>query len=148
MVVNTIVKAVPMRQIRRAMYTAGERMFRTPARLILSVLLVTALLWGGCVACPQYFQAPFAKQSCCTPTGQCKNTKTGTPQQKTCQFQQVELQPTLRVVVPAIAIALPVSHIAITFSALPPWSHAAEIRLGDLPESPQGKQALLSTFLI
>jgi len=123
-------------------------MFPTAARLILSVLLVSALLWGGCVACPQYFQAPLTKKSCCTPTGQCKNTKPGSSQQKTCQFQQVELQQKLQMAEPAIAATLPLFHNAITFRALSTWGHTSEIRLGDLAESPQAKQALLSTFLI
>jgi hypothetical protein len=123
-------------------------MFRRTANLLLSVLLVATLLWGGCVACPQFFQAPLAKKSCCTPTGQCKNTNPGKSQQKPCQFQQLELQQKLQAIVPAVAVAVPAWDKTIQLSALPQWSRTAEARLGDLPESPHGKQALLSTFLI
>src|SRR5450755_3492655 len=130
------------------MYNLDEPMFRCAANLLSSVLLVATLLWGGCVACPQFFQAPLAKTSCCTPTGQCKNTKTGTSHQKPCEFQQLELQQELQPAVPAIAVALPAWYEAIDLSTLPQWSRTAEVRFGDLPESPHSKQALLSTFLI
>jgi hypothetical protein len=135
-------------QTRKCMYTLDERMFRRTANLLLSVLLTATLLWGGCVACPQYFQAPLTKKSCCTPTGQCKNTKQGTSQQKPCQFQQLELQKKLPAAVPVMAVALPAWHQAIALSALPQWSRTAEVRRGVWPESPHSKQALLSTFLI
>jgi len=38
---------------------------------LLSLLLVTVLVWGGCISCEQYFMWPGAK-TCCAPDGHCK----------------------------------------------------------------------------
>lgn len=134
-------------RIRSKRCILNSSMFRRAANLLLSVLLVATLLWGGCVACPQFFQSPITKKSCCTPTGQCKNTKSNSSQQKSCQFQQVELQQKLQTAVPTVSVSLPAWDL-FDVSASPRWSRATEVRLGDLPESPHAKQAILSTFLI
>ena len=44
------------------------------ASSLLSLLLLTTLVWGGCISCEQYFMFGGAK-SCCSPDGHCK-TKT------------------------------------------------------------------------
>src|SRR5215471_16928113 len=51
-------------------YTKRE-LLRALASSLLSLLLVTTLLWGGCISCEQYFT--FGKShGCCTPDGRCK----------------------------------------------------------------------------
>jgi hypothetical protein len=123
-------------------------MFRRAANLLLSLLLAATLLWGGCVACPQFFQAPLAKKSCCDPAGHCRGSKTGPSQQKPCQFQQLELQQKVKPSVPLVAAIHPVLPSPTGLLQLRQVVRAAETQLGSLPESPHQKQALLSTFLI
>jgi hypothetical protein len=46
-------------------------LLRALASSLLSLLLVTTLLWGGCVSCEQYFM--FGQShGCCNPDGHCK----------------------------------------------------------------------------
>ena len=45
---------------------------RTLASSLLSLLLVTTFLWGGCISCEQYFMFGGAKD-CCAPDGHCKS---------------------------------------------------------------------------
>jgi len=114
----------------------------------MSLLLVAALLWGGCVACPQFFQTPLAKKSCCDPAGHCRGTKTDSSQQKPCQFQQLELQQKVKPPVPLVAAIHAVLPSQTGFLQLRQLIRASQVRLASLPESPHQKQALLSTFLI
>jgi hypothetical protein len=44
---------------------------RTLIRSLLSLLLLTTFVWGGCISCEQYFMWPGAK-GCCAPDGHCK----------------------------------------------------------------------------
>ena len=55
-------------------YADGRVVRRVFANSFLSLLLITTLVWGGCVSCEKYFMWPGVK-SCCTPGGHCKNTK-------------------------------------------------------------------------
>jgi hypothetical protein len=123
-------------------------MFRRSANLLLSLLLAATLLWGGCVACPQFFQAPIAKKSCCDPSGRCKRTKTDPPQQKPCQFQQLGVQQKVKPPVPLIAVIHPVLPIAIASLQYLASMRAPEEPLGSPPKLPRERQALLSIFLI
>lgn len=123
-------------------------MYRRVANLLISLLLGATLIWGGCVACPQFFQTPVAKKSCCDPAGHCKGTKNNRSQQKPCQFQQLELQQKVKPPVPVVAVVYPVLPSPTGLLQLRQMMRAAEVRLGSLPESPHEKQALLSTFLI
>jgi hypothetical protein len=126
-----------------------EEMFQRGANLLLFLLLVATLLWGGCVACPQFFQAPLAKKSCCDPAGHCKRTKTDSSQpQKPCQFQQLEIQQKVKPPVPVVATIHPVLPAPTGLLQLRQVLRAVEARLGSLPEAPHERQALLSTFLI
>jgi hypothetical protein len=125
-----------------------EEMFERATNLLLSLLLVATLLWGGCVACPQFFQAPIAKKACCDPAGHCKRTKTNPSQQKPCQFQQLELQQKVKPPVPLLALLHAVLPSPTGLLQLRQVTRAAERQLGSLPESPHQKQAFLSTFLI
>jgi hypothetical protein len=129
-------------------YTMRVEMFQRATNLFLSLMLVTALLRGGCVACPQFFQAPIAKKSCCDPAGRCKGSNTNPSQQKPCQFQQVELQQKIKPPAPLVAAVHPVLPSPSGLLQLRQLIRAAEVQLGSLPESPHEKQALLSTFLI
>ena len=60
---------------------------RVLASSLLSLLLVTTLVWGGCISCEQYFMWPGAK-SCCAPNGHCK-TKTSTKQTPGPECKQI-----------------------------------------------------------
>jgi hypothetical protein len=44
---------------------------RAFASSLLSLLLLSTLVWGGCISCEQYFMWPGAK-GCCAPDGHCK----------------------------------------------------------------------------
>ena len=44
------------------------------SNLLLSALMVTTLLWGGCVSCPQFFMFPTTKIDCCN-AGHCEQSK-------------------------------------------------------------------------
>ena len=129
-------------------YTMRGEMFRRAANLLASLLLVATLLWGGCVACPQFFQSPVIKKSCCDPAGHCKRTKTDPSQQKPCQFQQLEVQQKVKPPVPLVAVIHLVSPSPIASLQLRELMRASEARLGSPPKSPHERQALLSTFLI
>lgn len=129
-------------------YARRELMFRRWANLLLSVLLVATLLWGGCVACPQFFQVPTAKKSCCDPAGHCKRTKTDPSQQKPCVFQQVEIQPKVNTPAPLVAVIHPILSSAIASMQLREVMRASEPLQGSPPKLPHERQALLSTFLI
>jgi hypothetical protein len=125
----------------------GE-VFQRGANLLLSLLLVATLLWGGCVACPQFFQSPVVKKSCCDPAGHCKRTKNDRSQQKPCQFQQLEIQQKVKPPVPLVAVIHPVLPSPMASLEFRELMRASEARLGSLPKSPHERQALLSTFLI
>jgi hypothetical protein len=120
-------------------------MFRHVANLFMSLLLVATLLWGGCVACPQCFQVPLAKKSCCDSAGRCNRTKTNCSQQGSSRFQQLKLQQTVKPVVAAIYSVLPSTSGLLQLRQM---IRGGQVRLGSLPESPHSRQVLLSTFLI
>src|SRR5947209_5574323 len=56
----------------------AETVHRAFASSLVSLLLLTTLVWGGCFSCEQYFMYAGAK-SCCRPDGHCK---TKAPTQK------------------------------------------------------------------
>jgi hypothetical protein len=111
---------------------------------LLSLLLVTTLLWGGCISCEQYFM--FGQShGCCNPDGHCKrkapvkNSQARDCKQITFDHQKgIELHFNLPVVV-AERIALPLRNIEL----LPRWRNAFP-----LDPSPPGLQVLHSVFLI
>lgn len=123
-------------------------MLRGSANLLLSVLLVATLLWGGCIACPQFFQPPIAKKSCCDPAGHCKRTKTNPSEQKPCHFQQLKVQQKVKPPVPLVAVIHPLLAAAVASRQSRALTRASEERLGSPPNSVHSQQALLSTFLI
>jgi hypothetical protein len=62
-------------------------MRRALASSLLSLLLFTTFVWGGCISCEQYFMWPGAK-SCCAPDGHCK-TKAPAQQTSSRECKQI-----------------------------------------------------------
>lgn len=63
---------------------------RTLASSALAVLLVSTLLWGGCLSCSQFFMLPSTgAQDCCTPTGQCHRVPAPSPISRDCTIQPI-----------------------------------------------------------
>jgi hypothetical protein len=50
----------------------GPEVLRSIASSLLSLLIVTTSMWGGCISCEQYFMFPGAHRSCCNKSGQCE----------------------------------------------------------------------------
>lgn len=57
----------------------GEVVLRAFTNSFLCMLLLTTLVWGGCISCEQYFMFDGAK-SCCTADGHCKTKQPPTKQ--------------------------------------------------------------------
>ena len=119
-------------------------MCRALANSILSLLLLTTLVWGGCISCEQYFMWPGAK-GCCSPNGHCK-TKTPTPQNSGRECKQIafdhQKSVDLHIELPIIAVVkidLPIR----TVEAWERW-HGANL----IEPPPPDLQILNSTFLI
>jgi hypothetical protein len=125
-----------------------EEMFWRVANVLMSLLLVATLLWGGCVACPQCFRVPLTKNTCCDPAGHCKGRRTNCSQQESSQFQQLKLQQEVRTPMPLFAaghLVLPSTTGLIQIRRV---IRGSEQPFGSLLESPHSRQAFLSTFLI
>jgi hypothetical protein len=114
------------------------------ANLLLSLLLLTTSVWGGCISCEQYFMFPGVK-NCCSPNGRCK-TKTPAPQNAGRECKQIafdhQKSPDFHIDLPAVAIAAFDSPLRVVepvtgWSGLPP-----------VAPSPPDLQVLHSTFLI
>jgi len=110
---------------------------------LLSLLLLTTLVWGGCISCEQYFMWPGAK-SCCSPSGYCKTKTPPLNSKRECNqiafdhHKSVDFHVDLPVIA-WVKIELP----ARTVEALDGW-HDANL----IEPSPPDLQALNSTFLI
>jgi hypothetical protein len=63
---------------------------RAFASSLLSLLLLTTILWGGCISCEQFFMLPGAK-TCCAPSGHCK-TKLPTSQKSGSDCKQIAFE--------------------------------------------------------
>jgi hypothetical protein len=118
---------------------------RAFASSLLSLLLLTTLVWGGCISCEQYFMWPGAK-SCCSPNGHCR-TKTPPPRNSNRDCRQiafdhqksVDLHIELPVFAVVARIALPVRMVA----AREHWQST-----NPSEPSPPDLQILNSIFLI
>jgi hypothetical protein len=117
---------------------------RTLASSLLSLLLLTTLVWGGCISCEQYFMWPWAK-SCCAPDGHCK-TKTPTQKNSGRECNQIafdhQKSVDLHIDLPVVAIVafdLPLS----TVEPVAAWRGTTAVE-----PSPPDLQVLHSTFLI
>lgn len=83
-------------------------MLRTLTNLMLALVLVVTLVWGGCVSCSQYFMFASSHSSCCNPSGHCG--KVPTPAAKDCHIQPMALAKATVVAAPTITAAvLPVT---------------------------------------
>jgi hypothetical protein len=108
------------------------------------LLLLTTLMWGGCISCEQYFMWPGAK-SCCAPDGHCK-TKAPTQENAGRECKQIAFDHQKSV---DLQIDLPA--VASVYFPLPPRPvENLSYRLVENPlePSPPDLQALHSTFLI
>jgi hypothetical protein len=114
------------------------------ASSILSLLLLTTLVWGGCISCEQYFMWPGAK-SCCSPNGRCK-TKTPAPQNSKRECKQIafdhQKSVDLHIDLSVIA-AVNIDLSSRTIEAFGEWRGANRIE-----PSPPDLQVLNSIFLI
>ena len=119
-------------------------MRRALARSLLSLLLLTTLVWGGCISCEQFFMWPGVK-SCCGANGQCKTKKSpqsqGTRECKQIAFEHqnsIHLDVDLPIIAGHPSDFLP--RIAEPFTR--------SLRLPLIEPSPPDLQALHATFLI
>jgi len=117
---------------------------RAFASSLLSLLLLTTLVWGGCISCEQYFMWPGAK-ACCSPNGHCK-TKTPTPPNLKRECKQIAFDHQKSVdfhidlpLIAAVSVDLPIP----TVEPFGDWRAA-----NPLEPSPPDLQILNSTFLI
>jgi hypothetical protein len=52
------------------------------------MLLMSTLLWGGCLSCTQYFMKPAARAGdCCKPSGECRKTQNPASATTACVIQ-------------------------------------------------------------
>jgi hypothetical protein len=117
---------------------------RTLASSLLSLLLLTTFVWGGCISCEQFFMWPGVK-SCCGGNGQCKTKKSQSSQTgRECKQIAFEHQKSvdLHVDLPVVAIVISDSLPRIA-EPLTSWSGVSPIE-----PSPPDLQVLHSTFLI
>jgi hypothetical protein len=59
------------------------------ANSLLSLLLLTTLVWGGCISCEQYFMFGGGK-GCCGPDGHCNRKEPPSKQSSTRQCNQID----------------------------------------------------------
>lgn len=57
--------------LQQVVYDFNRVVRKAIASSLFSLLLLTTLVWGGCISCEQYFMFGGAK-SCCSPDGHCK----------------------------------------------------------------------------
>jgi hypothetical protein len=116
---------------------------RAGCNIALSLLMVITLLWGGCIACEQFFMFPGISSKCCNKSGQCE--RPGKSQPKTeCNRMPLALQGGSHVDVapPPVAGAMTA---AASQPVVPLRLAVSEI----VPEpSPPDLQVLYATFLL
>jgi hypothetical protein len=118
---------------------------RAFANALLSLLLATTLVWGGCISCEQYFMWPGAK-SCCSPGGHCKTSKIPGKQSPDRPCNQIAFDHQKSV---DLHIDLPVVAIVRTELPLATFTAQALCRgCEPIDHSPPDLQLLHSTFLI
>ena len=124
-------------------------MIRSIANSLLSLLVLTTFMWGGCVSCEQYYMFPGKKQqSCCNSSGKCQRPGKAPTKTETQDCNRLPLGPG------------GVSHAFPSPAALPPviaavvqpLSPPALLRVSAfevlLDPSPPDLQSLNATFLI
>lgn len=119
---------------------------RAVSSLVLSVLMVLTLLWGGCISCPQFFMFPTAvtaAKACCRKDGSCKNQKPA-PKTMAKECKRISLEPASTPI--ELAVDLPPS-----FAPLPTFAPPLAVARTQAPpadDSPPNRLVLHSTFLI
>ena len=118
-------------------------MLRAVFHSALCLLLLTALVWGGCVSCPQFFMFAKAKDSCCNPTGGCKRTQKAPASD--CNTMPLALHQHESADFATVLVAQPEPLAAPAFFTA---DHASTLDLDSTIHSPPDLLALHSTFLI
>jgi hypothetical protein len=124
--------------------TLPSEVLRALSSLLLSLLLVTTLLWGGCISCEQYFMFGQA-HGCCNPDGHCKRkAPVKNSQARDCKQIAFDHQKGIdfHFELPVVAVSrivLPVRNVEL----LPRWRDAIPF-----DPSPPDLQVLHSIFLI
>jgi hypothetical protein len=118
---------------------------RAISNSLLSALMVATLLWGGCVACPQFFMFPTVKKDCCK-AGHCGRSKSQkTTPAKECKHMPLEPNGSLHLVCAELPIVGTAAADVILSNAVhrPPTDPVEAVE-----HSPPDFQALNATFLI
>lgn len=121
-----------------------SEVLRALASSLLSLLLLTTLVWGGCISCEQYFMFGQSR-GCCNPDGHCKRKappKNGST--TNCKQIAFDHQKGIDLHLDLSAVAVERVELSLPTSALLPCSRDA--LLAD--PSPPDLQVLHSTFLI
>lgn len=130
---------------RKDCYLWNRVVRRAFASSLLSLLLLTTLVWGGCISCEQYFMFGWAK-SCCSPDGHCKTKKPPVKQDPGRACKQIDFDHHKsidhNVELPIIAVVKIDPPVRIP-EGLERWNDAIPIT-----PSPPDLQVLHSTFLI
>jgi hypothetical protein len=124
-------------------YTRSE-LLRALASSLLSLLLLTTLIWGGCVSCEQYFM--FGElHGCCNPDGHCKK-KAPVENSSVRDCKQIAFDHQkgidLHFDLPVIAVER-IASLVRNVQRLPRWRDVPSV-----DPSPPDLQVLHSTFLI
>lgn len=128
-------------------YSVDRSVRRALASSLLSLLLVTSLVWGGCISCEQYFMWPGVK-SCCTPGGHCKTKQSPAKKDSGPECKQLAFEDHKSLDhhfdLPAVdTAAVPVAQPVLATEAV---AHRPSLEL--LAASPPDLQILHSTFRI
>lgn len=119
-------------------------MRRALASSLLSLLLLTTLVWGGCISCEQFFMWPSVK-TCCGANGQCKTKKSQRPQSsRECKQVAFEHQKSIDLHVDLPVVAVHASDFLPRI--IEPFANCS--RLHVIEPSPPDLQSLHATFLI
>lgn len=118
-------------------------MLRALASLLFSLLLLTTLVWGGCVSCEQYFMFGPSR-GCCNPDGHCKGKVPHTNSSRDCRQIAFERQKgmDLHCDLPAIAVE------RVPFCVRDAGLFFPSRDVLPIDPSPPDLQVLNSTFLI
>lgn len=122
----------------------NQNVRRTLASSLLSLLLLTTVISGGCISCEQFFMLPGLK-SCCGANGHCKTEKSRVPQTgRECKQIAFEHQRSFD-----LDIHWPLTAV-VRLNVLPSMAEpfAGWSRQHLIEPSPPDRQSLYSTFLI
>ena len=119
-------------------------MRRALASSLLSLLLLTTLVWGGCISCEQFYMWPNVK-SCCGANGRCK-TKKSQDSQTTRECKQIafEHQKSVDLQVDLPIIGAPPPDLLPRIAE--PFTRSSRLQV--IEPSPPDLQVLHATFLI